>query len=478
MSRRHASERESGYGRDDRGDRRERDARPVQREREPGSRTPTRTTAEVRSTTAVESRNVTAIDPRSTLPTRTGVESRETRDVRGVPDPRSGRDPRETPYNRDPRTGVDPAERRPVDGRDIPRDTRTAPPVVATRDSRSRPEEISPRQGPRNDYFLPGEEISREVITADICRYLGPDALVRPYQHPDVSSFLRCELAMLSLVQGRDGFIITAYRALTSVSKPRKRVIVLHWLTACLSQAMISTLKLDSAKFESENRRRLNAGYRAQSYAPTGYDQPGRMDPYADDRAAPTNRVDGRYEPEPRRSRTQPSGYDEMDIDDPQDSRAPRYTREMYDPRDSQGRPQVSTGYAQPGRDPYAYDGRPEPRLDSRVDPRIELRTDPRVDPRGYSQPTGMPLDRDYTMTDGRTAYGDPRTGQPIYAAARPDPYGTVPASQAGAIPRAARDEPQVYIDPRTGQPMMAAPRPSEVRHARPDRDHDGRGYR
>jgi len=41
---------------------------------------------------------------------------------------------------------------------------------------------------PLQDYFLPGEGISREVITADICRYLGLDALVRPYQMPDVRS--------------------------------------------------------------------------------------------------------------------------------------------------------------------------------------------------------------------------------------------------------------------------------------------------
>ena len=34
-----------------------------------------------------------------------------------------------------------------------------------------------PRQ---NEYFLPRDGIDREVITADICRYLGPDALVRP----------------------------------------------------------------------------------------------------------------------------------------------------------------------------------------------------------------------------------------------------------------------------------------------------------
>jgi hypothetical protein len=36
------------------------------------------------------------------------------------------------------------------------------------------------------EYFLPGEDINREVIQYDICRYLGSDATVRPTQHPDV----------------------------------------------------------------------------------------------------------------------------------------------------------------------------------------------------------------------------------------------------------------------------------------------------
>lgn len=37
-----------------------------------------------------------------------------------------------------------------------------------------------------NEYFLPRDGIDREVITADICRYLGNDALVRP-GHLEVS---------------------------------------------------------------------------------------------------------------------------------------------------------------------------------------------------------------------------------------------------------------------------------------------------
>ncbi|OIW30655.1 hypothetical protein CONLIGDRAFT_286813 [Coniochaeta ligniaria NRRL 30616] len=114
-----------------------------------------------------------------------------------------------------------------------------------------------PRQ---NEYFVPRDGIDREVITADICRYLGNDALVRPgtYEHPD----------------GRvtQGYYITAYRNLTS--------------------AMIQDLKADSARWDAERRAasrgqpgaagapsRGNDGYRnsethhqRQYYGPTSAD--------------------------------------------------------------------------------------------------------------------------------------------------------------------------------------------------------------
>lgn len=39
----------------------------------------------------------------------------------------------------------------------------------------------APSAGTRmNEYFVPRDGIDREVISADICRYLGNDALVRP----------------------------------------------------------------------------------------------------------------------------------------------------------------------------------------------------------------------------------------------------------------------------------------------------------
>ena len=35
----------------------------------------------------------------------------------------------------------------------------------------------------QNEYFLPGDGIIREVIQADLCRYLGNDATVRPGEY-------------------------------------------------------------------------------------------------------------------------------------------------------------------------------------------------------------------------------------------------------------------------------------------------------
>ncbi|KAF9891189.1 hypothetical protein FE257_004753 [Aspergillus nanangensis] len=79
-----------------------------------------------------------------------------------------------------------------------------------------------PRPERQNEYFIPGDGISREVIQADICRYLGNDAL------------------------GRQGFFIRAYRNLTS--------------------EMIADLKADSARWEADVVRRADQGYPRGSY--------------------------------------------------------------------------------------------------------------------------------------------------------------------------------------------------------------------
>lgn len=45
----------------------------------------------------------------------------------------------------------------------------------------------------QNEYFIPGDGISREVIQADICRYLGNDALVRPGNHNVCPPMFPCQ---------------------------------------------------------------------------------------------------------------------------------------------------------------------------------------------------------------------------------------------------------------------------------------------
>ncbi|KAH9895363.1 von Willebrand factor type A domain-containing protein [Xylariomycetidae sp. FL2044] len=75
-----------------------------------------------------------------------------------------------------------------------------------------------------NEYFLPRDGIDRVVITADIQRWLGPDALVRTGTWVNPSTG-----------QEVQGYYIEAYRNLTT--------------------AMVEDLKADSARWEQERRR-------------------------------------------------------------------------------------------------------------------------------------------------------------------------------------------------------------------------------
>ncbi|KAK8074263.1 hypothetical protein PG994_005162, partial [Apiospora phragmitis] len=82
--------------------------------------------------------------------------------------------------------------------------------------------------------------IDREVITADICRYLGNDALVRPGVYEVLP--LRVSQSLVSIAdmspqtgQVVQGYFITAYRNLTT--------------------AMIEDLKADSARWDQERRQ-------------------------------------------------------------------------------------------------------------------------------------------------------------------------------------------------------------------------------
>ncbi|KAF2014587.1 hypothetical protein BU24DRAFT_463366 [Aaosphaeria arxii CBS 175.79] len=187
-----------------------------------------------------------------------------------------------------------------------------------------------------NNWWVPGEGITRVVIQADIQRYLGPDALVKPGEN-----------------EGRPGYWVTAYRTLTS--------------------EMINDLKLDTQRWEREQEqigRRGSplvregksrhpdfsagqqdqlAAYRdstihqsRQYYGPTG------DDPYGGRQQQQTQSRSG-YDQSPNythsnpqqsyNTTSQPQGYSPVQ---------PGYSSE---PRTTQSIPQYSTGYPQqPGR--------------------------------------------------------------------------------------------------------------------------------
>lgn len=182
-----------------------------------------------------------------------GVPRQDPRAIRTVPAPRDRDDemmydtrPTQYPAGREP-TG---ARRTPYEGEfdDMPASIR---PVIDPGRSRD-----DPRPN-YNEYFLPGDGIDREVIQSEICRYLGQDATCKPGAHSD----------------GRRGYIIRAYRALTT--------------------EMIRSLKEDSSKYarEKENAVRRNR-------------QPVSFGAFRDQ---------SRY------------GGDEMMIDEPEERYQPRY---------------------------------------------------------------------------------------------------------------------------------------------------------
>jgi hypothetical protein len=101
------------------------------------------------------------------------------------------------------------------------RDRRDREARMPNRDKNS----MAPQQPPdpcMNEYFVPEDGIDREVIAADICRYLGNDALVRPGSY-EASEVMFCELMLIVMQnpetrQVQRGYFITSYRNLTTVT--------------------------------------------------------------------------------------------------------------------------------------------------------------------------------------------------------------------------------------------------------------------
>ncbi|KAI9743810.1 MAG: hypothetical protein M1818_002544 [Claussenomyces sp. TS43310] len=158
-------------------------------------------------------------------------------------------------------------------------------------------------------FFVPGNGIDREVISTDICRYLGNDATVKPGTHTDMDT---------GAASG--GYFVTAYRALTT--------------------EQLADLKADSVRWAAERQRNPPRGQSSGGISPRGSDAVMRKS-----NTIPTEGY--------RQSVTRQQGWSE-----PPPGREPGYApQQAYPP----GAPQTSRpGYSQPqyptdrNRDPYS----------------------------------------------------------------------------------------------------------------------------
>ncbi|PHH88468.1 hypothetical protein CDD83_7505 [Cordyceps sp. RAO-2017] len=250
-----------------------------------------------------------------------------------------------------------------------------APPATATR---------------QNEYFVPRDGIDREVISADICRYLGNDALVRPghYENPQTGQVVQ-------------GYYITAYRNLTT--------------------AMIEDLKADSARWESERRAQTTRNtsgvqYRysethqsRQNLGPT--EGPFQPDPYARDQGFDNPRYPGSGAP----GFTGASGSYASQPPQPQQ---PSYAAPSGGP--------YPVGYQQPQQSP------PPERFSSQAGSMMRPGYQPNQDPpyigTGANLPhSGFPASNDpYNSRLSASAAAPP---QPLYASAPPQQPGYPAAS-------------------------------------------------
>ncbi|KAF2747237.1 hypothetical protein M011DRAFT_402897 [Sporormia fimetaria CBS 119925] len=124
----------------------------------------------------------------------------------------------------------------------------------------------------QNKWFVLGEGIAREVISADIQRYLGNDALVKPGVND----------------KGQPGYWITAYRTLTT--------------------QMIQDLKSDSRRWQEEQdqRRARGAAYEGSRTYADRHDL-AAPDPY--EREAPRPSHSTPYAADPHYTTAPPAGY-------------------------------------------------------------------------------------------------------------------------------------------------------------------------
>ncbi|KAL6893287.1 hypothetical protein GGI43DRAFT_176900 [Trichoderma evansii] len=272
-----------------------------------------------------------------------------------------------------------------------------------------------------NEYFVPRDGIDREVISADICRYLGNDALVRPghYENPQTG-------------QPVQGYYITAYRNLTT--------------------AMIEDLKADSARWDRERRaqtaRNSSGGISASRYANSGAPRPRSNSPPVQYRYSETHQSRQHHGP------TEPPYRD--DSYPPRDGLydAPRYPgtgaqgyngasgpyQPQQQPPPQQQQQQQQQGYAPPSGSGGAYGG------NGNVGFQQPQQSPGPADARYGGNPQGPMMNQGYQNPDGayvstganmpprnypNDAYAGGHPGsavpppqQPVYASNQPVPQG------------------------------------------------------
>ncbi|KAK4102770.1 hypothetical protein N658DRAFT_422523 [Parathielavia hyrcaniae] len=278
----------------------------------------------------------------------------------------------------------------------------------------SQTQPVAPATARQNEYFVPRDGIDREVITSDICRYLGNDALVRPgtYESPD----------------GRvtQGYFITAYRNLTS--------------------AMIQDLKADSARWEQERR----AASRSSGGAGGARDQARGQD-Y---NAWKNNQREKGY--------TNPS-YDssmDMDIDyahPPPTAATPVYPGQQYPGAPAANYPpaaypqQVHAAAAQyPGQPGYGYAANPPP---TQYSPQPQTSGDrysaipPPPIAASYPQDAAFVHGSNYQTAGGYAAPG-PNRMPSVMPHASAAPSRTYPAPAAGTPVYGTETDPYSYPPP------------------------------
>ncbi|KAK7511891.1 uncharacterized protein IWZ02DRAFT_385266 [Phyllosticta citriasiana] len=213
------------------------------------------------------------------------------------------------------------------------------------------------RATPTRQWFQPGEGIAREVITADIQRYLGPDALVKP--GIGTHEF-----------EGVEGYWITAYRTLTS--------------------QMVQDLKQDSARWRAEVQQGRGSPHARDAKLSKPPDKP--VVAYQDSRTHQSRQYYGPSTPGPDAAYGAPppaQGY--ADHPSAAGYRAP--AQNAYGGDYTYAQPQ--SGYPQQGA-PYV----PAPGYGQG-----QVRTAPAY---GYSQPSGREPDPHYPGHQDSPRYGYP----------------------------------------------------------------------